>query len=201
MTLNPKIFIQIVSEDKQVQKLQNQIEKSFLLGIWVGKAIALLDRYLKTLNSLSNEEDPVQGGLKIEACEAYFMSSIIFFHRCFVDQPTMHLQIEQVTTDEVLRQTYSDILNLRNDEFIHWKGTRSNISVSYSFEVLSSTSVKFAEQLNGSFSDSIGPGLDVEPLRQLYLVTAKYIEDRRNVILDRLRSRISNHEAFLKCQF
>lgn len=201
VTQSPVGFIKIVSTDKLVVRLQEQIEKSILLNMWIGKAVALLDRYVETLDKLDREADSVGRGILIEALESHFMSAIILYHRCFVDQPSMHLEINKVTNDDRLRQVYKEIESLRNDEFIHWKGIRSNLSVSYSFEAVASNQVKFAEQVQGHFSDSIGPGPAVAPFKELFLVTGKYVEQRRNEILDKLRSHISKEDVFLKCQF
>lgn len=201
MKSNPVCFIKMKSTDELVVRLQEQIEKSMLLSMWIGKAVALLDRYVETLNKLDRESDSVGRGILIEALEAQFMSAIILYHRCFVDQPSMHLEINKVTNDERLRHVYREIESLRNDEFIHWKGIRSNLSVMYSFEVVALNQVKFAEQVQGQFSDSIGPGPVVAPFRELFLVTGRYVDQRRNEILDKLRNHISKADIFLKCQF
>jgi hypothetical protein len=198
---NSKQFIKIVSQDSKVQYLQGRIEKSILLALWVDKAMALLERYMTTLNHLDQEIDSVKRGVLIEALEAYFMSSIILYHRCFVDQPSMHLEIKKVTQDVNLRKTYQEIEKLRNDEFIHWKGIRSAILVKYSFEPVSQVEVKFAENIHAQFKDSIGPGIDVIPFKNLYQETAKYIERKRIETLDTLRKCLGKEEVFEKCQF
>lgn len=198
---NPKCFITIQSQDSIIQKLQAQIEKSLLLNMWIDKADALLNRYIQTLDELDVETDGVRRGIKIEACESYFMSSIIHFHRCFVDQPTMHLQIEQVTDDGQLRDCYAEVLALRNHEFIHWKGFRSSIEVAYSFEPINPTQVNLAEKIQGQFKDSIGPKIDIAPLRKLYKATSDYVEQRRLTVLAKMRQRLADHEAFMKTQF
>lgn len=199
--LNPVGFIKIESTDDLVLKLQSQIEKSLLLNMWLGKAIALLDRYIETLDKLDHEPDSVMRGKLIEALEAQFMSSIILYHRCFVDQPSMHLEINKVTSDDRLRLFYREIEQLRNDEFIHWKGVRSKISVRYSIEVNGPSEIKFAEQVHGHFFDSIGPGMEAAPFKELFIVTNNYVEQRRNEIVDKLRAHISKPEVFMKCKF
>ncbi|MBK9324403.1 MAG: hypothetical protein IPM97_15875 [Bdellovibrionaceae bacterium] len=83
----------------------------------------------------------------------------------------MHLEINKVTSDDRLRSFYREIEQLRNDEFIHWKGVRSKISIRYSIEVIGPSEIKFAEQVQAHLSDSIGPGMDVAPFKDLFTVT------------------------------
>ncbi len=201
MSAGPKCFVKIENDDKLVRKLQAQIEKSFLLGMWLGKALALLDRYCSTLNQLDKEPDTVDRGILIESLEARFMASVLLFHRCFTNQPSMYLEINKITTDERLKGVFRDVETLRHDEFIHWKGVRSEITVRYSFEAVSGTQVKFAEELQGHYSESIGPGIDASPLRELYSVCIKYVEQKRNESLEKLRKHLATPEVFLKSQF
>jgi hypothetical protein len=201
MGAGPKCFIRIESEDQLVKKLQTQIEKSFLLGMWLGKAVGLLDRYCETLDQLDTEADSIQRGILIESLEARFMASVLLFHRCFSDQPSMHLEIDKITNDERLTRVFRDVETLRHDEFIHWKGIRSEISVRYSFEAVSAKQCNFAEELQGHYSESIGPGIDAAPLRELYSVCIKYVEQKRNEILEKLRKHLATPEIFLKSQF
>jgi len=201
MSVGPKCFVTIESEDKLARKLQTQIEKSFLLSMWLGKALALLDRFCSTLDQLDKEPDSVERGILIESLKASFMASVLLFHRCFTNQPSMYLEIDKITTDERLKGIFCDVETLRHDEFIHWKGIRSKITVRYSFEAVSATQVKFAEELQGHYSESIGPGIDASPLRELYSVCIKYVEQKRNESLEKLRKHLATPEVFLKSQF
>jgi hypothetical protein len=137
-TSNQQFLVKIKSNDKAIIKKQEIIEKKCHFEIWIGKAIFLLDKYMDTLNSLDLEQDPTQRGIKIQDLECYFMTSICLFLRCFMDcNRSHHLKIGGVTKDRDLHYCYHSLKELRDDEYVHWKGLRSKIDIKCNFNIYS----------------------------------------------------------------
>ena len=196
-----KGFISVVSQDKVADKILGQIQKLSTISIWIMKARALLDEYRLDLSRLDLERDSVQMGKLIQAGESHFMTSVSYYLRCFLNQPTLYLQIEQVTNDPNLVACYRELMELRNDEFVHWKGVRSTVAVTYSVEVVNLNQFDFAKDLNVAYSDKIGPSNEAEMVAELYVTTLSYVENRRNELLGKLRTVLSQPDVFLKTQF
>lgn len=187
-------FVTIKSSDKLVNKLNSQIEKTFHLELWVMKAQALLDKYMKTLDENDKEQDPVKKGHLIQDLEVYFMSSVNIFLRCFLEQSNMRLNINEITTDKDLRACYHELMTLRNDEYVHWKGLRTNFSVQYEFMPVGTGEVEFAKNLQANYQEQIGPGDKVDLIKKLYDETILKIAAKRNLAVDKLRQHIFTSE-------
>lgn len=191
-----KGFVQVRSSDKAVANLLSQIDKLSIIQIWLMKAQALLLAYREDLNAMDLETDPLRRGKLIQSFEAHFMSSVSFYLRCFLDQPTLRLHIEQITNDSNLIRVHKGLLDLRHDEFVHWKGVRSNIAVTYSLEVLGPSEIKFAENINLAFSDKVGPNRDADEVASLYAHVEKEVQRLREQKISKLRARLAEPAVF-----
>lgn len=193
-SLSNRIFVHVTSTDKTVSNYLKVIDKVSLLDLWVAKAKAYLDSYFQLLYSSDNEKDEIVRGKIIHDIESHFMTSVSYYLRCFLDQTGSRLVINDVTKDVKLREYFHHIMNLRNGEFVHWDGVRSNMKVAYSFDVLDDKSAAFGLELQMSYSDKIGPGEGVL-LNELYTVTSEHIINKRNKTLEKLRAIFQNDEA------
>lgn len=135
------------SADSVVSKYQKQIDKLTLMLMWTWQAGGLLEAYKKRLDDLTPTTDKQESGRTIQDCEAYAISSVNFFLRCFRDQPSTYLEIEKVTGDPELLTCYKEIDKLRNDEHVHWKGAMTALTVRYSFEQDDPRSITFAQEI------------------------------------------------------
>ena len=167
---------------------------------WVSKAISLMNGYSKTLADLDNENDQTEKGQLIEKAEAYYMAAISTFLRCFMEQPSTHLKIFDVTKCDKLHQVYNKLKKIRDDEYVHWKGLQSKMAITYSFEVIDDKKCEFAKNIRINFQQSFGPGNSSEILK-LFNQTMKFIEDKRNKVLSTVRLKLQNSETFLKTDF
>lgn len=191
-------YVVLKTEDRALQNLQNRIEKLSLIQLWLMKSMALLDRYLRQLNYLDTETDSVKRGILIEEIDVCFMSSVSYFFRCFLDQQGTSLKIKELTSDQDLRDVYAFLRALRDDEYTHWKGHRSHVSVTYSFKTISNSQCEFAKDIHIQvhFNDSIGPEQRFEEIKRLYDVSLKYVEARRDRDLVKMRERLALAETW-----
>jgi hypothetical protein len=193
-------YVTMQTKDDLSAKLHQQIEKLSMLLLWVWKASALLDQYLTTIDRLTPGTGKDLAGRLIQESESYIMASVTTFLRCFLDQPSTHLRIREVTTDNGLLACFQEISSLRNDGFVHWKGSRSELTVKYSYESIDPKTISFAETLEISCNEEIGPPQDTEALKSLYGATADHIENRRRELLEKLRKRFATTDALLMTQ-
>lgn len=202
---NPTVetqFVSIASTDTAIIDIQKRIDKISLIQIWVLKALALLERYLKTLDVLEVESDSAKRGVLIEEIDICYMSSISYFLRSFLHQKRSYcLEIKLVTADPILRETFRKLMDLRNDEFVHWKGARSTASVKYSFTVVSATQFDFAKDVQINFADKVGPDELAVDVRKLFEATLHHIELLRGKEIDKLRLRLAKPEVWQTTNF
>jgi hypothetical protein len=192
-----KFFVTLKTEDKALLNLQKRIDKLCLIQIWIMKASVLFDRYLRTLDLVSRESDSVKAGLLIEEIDICFMSSVSYFLRGFLDQGgSFKLEIKDVTTDAQAKETYKFLMDLRNDEYVHWKGARSNAYAKYSFKPLINDQYEFAKEIETQFNETVGPAQKALEIKELYNTTLKYIEYRRDQDLKKMRQRLSLPETW-----
>lgn len=195
------IFVTLQTEDLKLKDLQKRIDKISLIQIWIMKASALFERYFRTLDLLNVETDSVKRGLLVEEIEVYFMSSVSYFLRSFLSQKGSYsLEIKNVTDDSKLRAVYEMLMALRNEEYVHWKGARSTVSVKYSFRALSDVQCEFAKDIQTNFSDTVGPAQQSDEIRQLFKATLQFIDQRRNKDLEKMRERLTYGEPWQTTQ-
>lgn len=192
------MFIQIKTEDKVLGKLLEQVEKYCHMQLWISKAISLLNNYSATLDLLDTEKEPKRSGLLIEQAEAYFMSAVSFYLRCFLNQPSTHLKISDVVRNKSQQHVFDSLMTMRNDEFVHWKGHQSKLEVTYSFKHVSGNQCELARTINVAFNQCFGPGASSEPVLRLFELTARHVEDKRTAILGKIRERLQNKDVFMK---
>jgi len=192
------VYVKLKTDDPAVLRLHGQVEKLSLLHLWLLKAMALLQEYLTTLDSLDPKEDKVATGKQIQACESYMIAAVNLFLRCFHDQPSTHLEIDDVTKDAGLLACYKEICELRNDEFVHWKGLRTELTVRYQFEHIDRKTIEFAKDIQVLYSEHLGPPQDVDGVKELFRVTAQYVERRRDATRDKLRSYLAQGDNLLR---
>lgn len=191
------IFVTLKTGDKALQNLQKRIDKLCLIQIWVMRASALFERYLRTLDQVEMEPDSVKRGILIEEIDICFMSAVSYFLRGFLEQDgSFKLEIKDVTGDSKLRDTYKLLMDLRNDEYVHWKGARSNAFATYSFKSDGGQQCEFAKEIQTNFSESVGPAQNTEEMRELFKVTLQFIENKRNQDLEKMRQRLSAADAW-----
>lgn len=196
------IYVELKTEDKPLLEMQKRIEKLMLMGIWVSKASSLFERYFRVLDLNNTEKDQLKSGINIEEIEICFMSSISFFLRCFLNQKgSLSIEINNVTKDQMLRDTYQNLMDLRNDEYVHWKGARSQLSVKYSFAATTPSNCEFAKTVQANYSEKVGPDGESDSIRRLFATTIAYIEDRRNKELEAMRTRLAKPEAWRETNF
>ena len=179
-----EISVTIKSKDKKVNQKLLRIEKLSLFQYWISKALPLLENYKTTLYSLDNEKDPQVAGVKVQHIECYLMTSISLFIRCFLDQNGTKLQITNITNDQRLIQTYNLIKNIRDHEYVHWKGERSKIKINYNF-ILTEASMQpkvpnFNIEYNENEELKEEDKLNIDEIKNLYKETLSYIEKDRN---------------------
>lgn len=187
-------FVTIKSSDSLVNKLNSQIEKTFHLELWVMKAQSLLEKYLRTMDLNDAEQDPVKKGHLIQDLESYFMSSVNIFLRCFLEQSSMRLNINEITSDKDLRACFHELMRLRNDEYVHWKGLRTSFSVQYEFMPVGTAQVEFAKSLKANYQEQIGPSNNVDLIKKLYSETNLKIAAKRDLSVGKLRRHIFTSE-------
>ena len=90
---------------------------------------------------------------------------------------------------------------VRNDEFVHWKGHQSNLVVRYSFKPLPDRQIELARNINIQFNQTFGPGESSKPILDLYDQTSKHIEERREAVISRIRTRLEDQSVFMKSRF
>lgn len=196
MNEHPTIFVSINSTDKLINKLKRQIEKLCHIELWVMKSLALLDKYLSTLDKLDQETDKVEMGHLIQDSEVYYMSCITTYLRCFLNQNSLHLKIKDVTSEKELRDCYFDLMSLRNDEYVHWKGVNSQLSVTYSFKAVDLKTIELAKDINISFQQSFGPKENTDLIKQLFQETIKHIKKKRDSAITKVREHLKSPEVF-----
>lgn len=194
----PQIFVKLHTSDKPLLEMQKRIEKLMLIQMWVGKASAMFERYFRILDQIDRETDPVKKGLHIEELEMCFMTSVSYYLRGFLNQKgSLNIEINNVTDDEDLRKTYWFLMDLRNDEYVHWKGARSSLTVKYSFLYLTANQCEFAKEVQANFKDKVGPSENTESFRSLFKVTKEYLEKRRHQEIEALRNRFAKPEVIM----
>lgn len=202
MNLVTDIYVSLKTEDISLLDMNKRIEKLTLMDVWLAKAASLFERYYRVLEENNKETDKVKMGLKIEEMDICFMASVSYFLRCFLNQKgSLNLEINHVTTDSSLRDTYKKLMDLRNDEYVHWKGARSTILVKYSFAAITVTTCEFAKTIQANYSETIGPVQQPEQIRALFRVTQKYIDDRRSKELAAMRRQLLKKEVWLTTNF
>lgn len=179
--------VSIVSTNKKVQAILAQIEKYMIMYIWVQKALALLQDYKATLDGLTKDTDPVIAGKLLQSAEAYFMTSVSLYLRCFLDQEKTKLQINDLTTDASLIECYNELMKLRHDEFVHWKGLRSSIQCSFVLTVENEHSFKIQETINAKYNDSMG-FYSTDKIKTLFEETLKHIDKKRMKMIPAIHS-------------
>jgi ParB-like chromosome segregation protein Spo0J len=60
------MFVTLRTEDRALRDLQKRIDKLSLIQLWVMKASALFERYIRNLDLLDAESDSVKRGLLVE---------------------------------------------------------------------------------------------------------------------------------------
>ncbi len=205
---NQKALVKIKSKDRRVIKKQEIIERKCHFELWVRKAIVLLDKYRSSLNSLDCEQDPVQRGIKIQDIECYFMTSVSLFLRCFMDcNGCHHLKIGGVTKDRDLHFCYASLKELRDDEYVHWKGLRSKIDVNCYFNInsIENKLTPCNPLFHLDYEDKIGPKdnekAGVDKIKELYNVTLNYINDSRNKEYNDMLLILNKNEVFNNTEF
>lgn len=202
MNLIKDIFVTLKTEDIPLLDMHKRIEKITLMEIWVQKAFSLFERYHRVLDLNDSETDKAKTGINIEEIDICFMSSVSYFIRCFLNQRnSLSLEINKVTTDQTLRDTYKILMDLRNDEYVHWKGARSKTSIKYSFAAPSPTVYEFATNMRADYSETIGPDQNSDQIRSLYRTTLEYLKSRRLKELDAMRQRLAKAEAWSTTNF
>lgn len=197
MNIEQEIFVSLKSSDPKILDIQKRIDKLSLIQIWVMKAFALFNRYLKTLDVLDVESDSVKRGLLIEEIDICFMSATSYFLRSFLNQRgSLNLEINSVTKDQKLRDVYKMLMDLRNDEYVHWKGARSSATVLYSFSMISSTDCEFGKTVQVAFNETVGPAQQASEMRELFEATLKYIEERRAAEIGKIRVYLAKAETW-----
>lgn len=202
MSSENEIYVSLKTEDIPLKEMNKKIEKLTLMEIWVVKATSLFERYHRVLDLNEKETDKVKMGVNIEEIDICFMSSVSYFLRCFLNQKgSLNLEINHVTTDFLLRETYKMLMDLRNDEYVHWKGARSRVSVKYSFAAPTPTTCEFARSVQADYSETVGPDQESDKIRSLFQATLKYINERRLQELVVMRQRLSKAEAWPTTDF
>ena len=192
--------VTIKSGNLKTSKLVEQIDKLSLLWVWIAKAAVLLDEYLVTLNGLSSIADQKEIGRKIQECECYIMSSVTIYLRCFLDQQATHLNIDEITKDGRLRKCFDEMLQLRHDEFVHWKGLRSRTQALYTLSQFERNNVKFEDSIETAYEEDIGPPQDVQSMKELFRLSGDYVLRRRVEILRKLEAVLSSEDELLMTQ-
>ncbi|ASD64244.1 hypothetical protein [Bdellovibrio bacteriovorus] len=195
-------YVTLKTNDRPLIEMNKRIEKLTLMEIWVMKASSLFERYHRLLDQNDKETDKVKIGINIEEIDICFMSSVSYFLRCFLNQKgSLNLEINNVTADASQRATYQMLMDLRNDEYVHWKGARSKIAIKYSFAAPTPTTCEFARTVQADYSETVGPDQNSDQIRTLFRTTLEYINSRRLQELDAMRQRLSKAEAWPTTNF
>ncbi len=143
-----KLYVKIKSKDKQINNLQNKIEKCHHILLWLSKSEVTYRLFMERRASYGFDDNKKSGESLpsgLEELESLYMASMLHFHRCFVESKGFRLNIKDVTKDEYLRNIFDKIAQIRNDEFVHWKDLFSKIEAFYKLEFFDGNQVKFGQ--------------------------------------------------------
>ncbi|MFW7382306.1 MAG: hypothetical protein ACOH5I_26145 [Oligoflexus sp.] len=192
--------IRLATKDKQLRKTIERLEKICVLQWWVSKSLAFIAQYEKTLEDLDKSSDKGERGILIERCEALLTSSISLYLRCFQDQPSYHLKITDVTSDRRLKNFFKSIKDLRDHEFVHWKGWRSSMTVSFNMTATSPSEITISNRFNIGLNDKMGVDCN-STYKELLQVTANYLQAQVDKSFSSVTSRIKDHSVIKKTRF
>ena len=113
------IFVTFETRELVLLELEKRLIKINHLKMWIGKSDAYLKQYLDTLDQIDIEPDSVKRGVLIASLEAYFMTSVSFFYRCFLSQDGLKLKFTDVSKDPLHEQWFREIERLRHEQFVH----------------------------------------------------------------------------------
>ncbi|RYZ77708.1 MAG: hypothetical protein EOP05_00780 [Proteobacteria bacterium] len=188
-------FVEIKSRDLGTSNLLLNIEKTLMLQQWIEKAKLHLIDYHSAFEKADPNIDYGQNQL-VRAAEAHYLASVTTYLRCYQDQPSYYLHINDVTANDELKTLHQELYKLRNDEFVHWKGIRSSVKALYSVEPIDAHTVAFAEKMRGSFQETIGPEANTGKTEELFSATLSYIESVRYSMQAKLRKRLERRDVF-----
>lgn len=195
-------FVTMKTEETLLINLEKLLIKIHHFKMWINKSEAYLNQYLDTLDQIENEPDSVKKGHLIASLEAYFMTSVSLFYRCFLTQHGMHLKFKDVSKDAQLQQWFKAIETLRHDEFVHWKGLSSSISLKYSFSCPGENQVEFAKELQVNYSYSLGPPTQKSgDFRAILKATSDHLQQKEQKTLADLRTALSKTENWKTTNF
>lgn len=182
LIVNSKVFVRPETQNMAVNDLIGKVEKLTSIHLWLSKANQYLELYKRTLDAGDKATDEPTRTMTLINCEAYFMTAVSFYTRCFRNnQKGRCLQLRDVPEDAELRSCHEKLETLRHNEYVHWKGLRSNLRVFYSFEQIDDKDANFAQEVHVKYEEKLGPDEEFQIVHRLFNEMAKY------VLLERLK--------------
>ncbi len=196
LIVNKKVFVRPETKNKAVNNLIMRIEKLTSIYSWLSKSAQYLELYKRTLDESDKSDDEAIRYMGLVNCEAYFMTAVMLYTRCYRDrQKGPMLRFGDITKEAELTNCHNKLETLRHDEYVHWKGLRSSLKVYYSFEQVDNKIAKFAQDMHVEFKEKLGPDSDYVIVHRLFDEVMKYVSLQRIKLLKKMEKIFEKDEV------